>query len=40
LENILNNENISTNIMLVSFIYDFASEEVKINKHLENIKHF
>lgn len=40
LENILNNENISTNIMLVSFIYDFASEEVKINKHLENLKHF
>ncbi len=40
LENILNNEHISSNIMLVSFIYDFTREEVRTNRHLENIKHF
>lgn len=39
LENILQNENLSKNIMLTSFIYDFFKEEPKTNKFLENTKH-
>lgn len=40
LENILNNESISNNMMLVSFIYDFAREETPKNKYIESLKHF
>lgn len=39
LENILQNENISKNIVITSFIYNFTQEEESPNKYIETLKH-
>lgn len=39
LESIIHNENIHSNIMILSFVYDFTKEEELPNKYLEICKH-